>query len=548
MGRWAGVVCCELILLHVLAVCCHAEDAKGGSAVRPPAYRVDTDGFGASEADIRAVLDSASRELWKFFPDYTIEPIVVTRGHSGPITLFERNGRGEIVVRLDTGQTFWSQYSYQFAHEFCHVLCGFKEGYAGNKWFEETLCETASLYVMQAMSRTWRKSAPYPNWKDYRDSLRDYVDDILRKRATVYEIYGRGLSAFYRAHKSAMEKDACMRELNGAMAIVLLHLFEERPERWEAVRWLNSAPARPGDTFETYLQKWHDAAPARHQSAVRRMADLFGVSIKSDAPPEPVASAEAAAGDTRLMPRFRVEADGFKAGEPDIRAVLGSAARELWRYFPDCKIEPFVVVRSHSGPTVLYGRNAQGEIVVQLDTESTFWCQYAYQFSGLFADILCGFNEKSVGNKWFETSVCEAASLFALQGMSRTWEKDPPYPNWKDYRHALAKYAQDATGQQQKIEPGGLKGFYQKHREELARDGSTRPISQAMAVVLLKAFEEGPEHWEAVRWLNKAPSPRGEPFDQYLQRWHDAVPKKHRPFVQTIADLYGVPIKPTQGE
>jgi len=548
MRRWAVVVCCEVVLLAVLAVRSHAEDAKGGSAVAPLAFRVETDGFGASEADIRAVLDSASRELWRLFPDYKIEPIVVTRGRSGPITLFQRNDRGEIVIRLDTEKTFWSQYSYQFAHEFCHVLCGFKEGNPGNKWFEETLCETASLYVMRAMSRTWRKSAPYPNWKDYRDSLRDYVDDIIRKRGTVYEIYAKGLPEFYRTHQSVLEKEPGSRERNGAMAIVFLQLFEERPERWEAVRWLNRAPAREGDTFGAYLQKWHDAAPARHQPFVKKVADLYGVAIQSNAPAEAVVSAEDAARDNRSMPRFRVQADGFKAGEPDIRAALGSAARELWRHFPECQIEPFVVVRSHSGPTVLYARNPQGEIVVQLDTEGTFWCQYAYQFSYLFADILCGFSEKSVGNRWFEVSVCEAASLFALKGMSQAWEREPPYPNWKDYRHALAKYVQDAIGQRERIEPDGLKDFYHKHREELTQGGDTRPISQAMAVVLLKVIEERPEHWEAVHWLNKAPSPKGEPFEQYLQRWHDALPKKHKPFAQRIADLYGVPIKPIPGK
>jgi hypothetical protein len=226
------------------------------------------------------VLESAGRELWRFFPDYRIEPIVVARGRGVPITLFQRNDRGEIVIRLNTEKTYWCQYAYQFAHEFCHVLCGFKAGYQGNKWFEETLCETASLYVVLAMSRTWRTSAPYAHWKDYRDSLRDYVDDIRRRRDKVYEIYEKGLPAFYRAHRATLEKEPGSRELNGAMALTLLQLFEERPERWEAVRWLNSSPAREGDTFAAYLQKWHDAAPARHQSFVKKVADLYGVAIK----------------------------------------------------------------------------------------------------------------------------------------------------------------------------------------------------------------------------------------------------------------------------
>ena len=544
MRRWAIVVCIELALLGVLNVCCRAADVQSGAGISPPAYRVEADGFGAREADIRAVLDSAGRELWQFFPDDKIEPLLVTRGHGGPITLFQRNDRGEIVVRLDTEKTYWSQYAYQFAHEFCHVLCGFKPGYEGNKWFEETLCETASLFVMRGMSRTWKTSPPYANWKDYRDSLRDYVDDILRKRDKAFEVYAKGLPAFYRDHRATLEKDPCTRELNGAMTVVFLQLFEERPQRWEAVRWLNSSPAPQGETFPAYLQRWHDAAPARHGSFVKKVADLYGVAIKSIAPAESIVSAAPpAAGDGRSMPKYRVEADGFKASEQDIRAVLGSAGRELWRYFPGYRIEPFVVVRSHAGPTVLYARNPQGEIVVKLDTEGAFWCQYAYQFSYLFADILCGFDEKSAGNKWFEVGVCEAASLFALKRMSQTWEREPPYPHWKEYRHALEKYVQEEINRRQKIEPEGLRAFYENHRDELAHGTNTRPLSQAVAVVLLKLFDESPEHWEAVRWLNSRPSPKDEPFEKYLQRWHAAVPAKHRPFVKKVADLYGVAIK-----
>ena len=166
MRRWAIMVCCTLAQFSVSHLCCPAAEENRGGDVPPPVFRVETDGFDASEADIRAVLDSTARELWQRFPDYTIEPLVVARGRSGPITLFRRNDRGEIVIRLDTEKTYWSQYAYQFAHEFCHVLCGLKAGDQRNKWFEETLCETASLYAMRAMSRTWKTSPPYANWKD----------------------------------------------------------------------------------------------------------------------------------------------------------------------------------------------------------------------------------------------------------------------------------------------------------------------------------------------------------------------------------------------
>ncbi len=280
--------------LLVLAVACglilpatagppQAAETPGPYADPPmPPYRVEADGFdGASARDIRAVCDSAGRELWRHFPGCTIEPFVVTRGRKGPITLYGRTARGEIVVRLDTGRTYWCQYAYQFAHEFCHILCGFDEDDPGNKWFEETLCETASLYALRAMARAWKTDPPHPHWRDYRDALRDYADDVIAKRDKVIEIHRDGLAGFYRAHRSDLARRAGNRDLNGAMAVVLLRLFEREPSRWEAVRWLNAAPAPAGRTFREYLRAWHEAVPDRHKAFVRQVADLFGVPLQA---------------------------------------------------------------------------------------------------------------------------------------------------------------------------------------------------------------------------------------------------------------------------
>ncbi|MGA2500173.1 MAG: hypothetical protein ABSH20_20735, partial [Tepidisphaeraceae bacterium] len=141
-------------------------------------------------------------------------------------------------------------------------------------------CETASVYTMRAMGRSWKQDPPYANWKDYRDSLRDYADEVIRKRDTVYELYEKGLPGFYRAHRAVLEQQPTLRELNGAMSIVMLHLLEEQPARWESVRWLNATPAREGDTFAVYLQKWHDAAPAKHQPFIRKVGELYGLAVK----------------------------------------------------------------------------------------------------------------------------------------------------------------------------------------------------------------------------------------------------------------------------
>lgn len=262
-----------------------ATEPEPGFADPPmPAFRVDAEGFETGEPDIRAICQAAGRELWRFFPDDEIEPFVVTRGRQGPIVLFERNDRDEIVMRLDTHSTFWSQYAYQFAHEFCHILCGYDNDQAANKWFEETLCETASLFAMRAMAKSWETDPPYPNWKSYRHSLRKYTDDVIASRSKVLDIYREGLPEFYRRHAEELAKNSGLRELNGAMSLVFLRLFEEDPRRWEAVRWLNQEPSAPGETFSQYLQKWHDAVPEPHQAFVAQVADLYGIEIRPQDP------------------------------------------------------------------------------------------------------------------------------------------------------------------------------------------------------------------------------------------------------------------------
>jgi hypothetical protein len=279
-GRQAGGCRAALLIATLLFSGQHvAAQAPKFANPQMPLIRIDVNGFDASEADIRAIVTSAGRELWRFFPDYTIEPIVVTRGREGPVSLYQRNDTKEIVMRLDTSKTLWAQYSYQFSHEFCHVLCGYDQDDSGNLWFEETLCETASLFTMRAMARSWKTDPPYSNWKDYRDALRNYTDQVIAKRTNIQEIYGKGLPAFYQKHQATLRKTPTERDLNGAMSLVLLHLFEEQPTHWEAVRWLNSTPSPAGETFEQYLKKWHGAVPKRHQPFVKKLAELYGLKV-----------------------------------------------------------------------------------------------------------------------------------------------------------------------------------------------------------------------------------------------------------------------------
>lgn len=258
--------------------------SRGGPANSPGGLklRVAIDGWGhAKSVEVEAVLRSTAGTLWPFFTRRAVEPIVVLRGRDGPIVHYQRNVIGELVIKLDTSDRYWGQYAYQFAHEFCHILCGFDEDWKGNNWFEETLCETASLFALRRLATDWDEHPPYPVWKDYAPTFRQYATEVMDGRSQVGSTH---LGDFYRKHRGELEKNPRDRALNGAMAVVLLGLMEGSPASWEAVTWLNSSPSPPGETFPAYLAKWHAAVPACHRPFVEEIIRRFDLPLPAFTP------------------------------------------------------------------------------------------------------------------------------------------------------------------------------------------------------------------------------------------------------------------------
>jgi hypothetical protein len=134
-----------------------------------------------------------------------------------------------------------------------------------------------------------------------------------------------------------------------------------------------------------------------------------------------------------------------------IQAILNSAADELLKYFPDRRLNPIMVEHNEDGPRTLYRRGPDGETIVWLDVEDSYWAQFAYQFSHEFTHILAGYENVKVDqnpNQWFEESLCVTASIFTLRQMAITWGTSPPYSWLKSYAPSLRKYADDVMNKQ----------------------------------------------------------------------------------------------------
>lgn len=231
----------------------------------------------ADPDDIRAVCRSAAGEIARHFPRHDQDPITVRHARQGPMVVFGKGGNGERRVLLSVREAYWAQFAYQFSHEFCHIQCNYREGDRANLWFEESLCEMASLFTLRRMAETWKDRPPYANWKAYAGRLRDYAEQRLQQ---VEKRDGLTLAQWYARNEAELTRTGVNRVKNQVVAAALLPLFEKAPEHWEAVRSLNQWDGQKRLSFPDYLRDWHARVPAEHRPFVAEVAGLFEINLK----------------------------------------------------------------------------------------------------------------------------------------------------------------------------------------------------------------------------------------------------------------------------
>jgi hypothetical protein len=249
--------------------------------------RVQANAFGkASAADITLVLGSAAFQLFRYCPNTQLDGIDVYYRPDHPEIDLHRTRDKRIAMGLSARETHWAQYSFQFAHEFCHALANFSDHSSSaltnasnrNLWLEESLCETASLFVLRAMSSSWATNPPYPAWQAYAPWLSDYVDRRMALPENRLRI-GVSFSAWFREHQTALQKDAAQRTWNTIVATHLLPIFEADPAGWEAITFLNRRPSGPTESLSQHFAEWQARCPHRLHSFVAKLATVFGMAL-----------------------------------------------------------------------------------------------------------------------------------------------------------------------------------------------------------------------------------------------------------------------------
>ena len=261
----------------------HAEDKSGASQFRQIDIRVQARGFGgASAADITAVLQSAAGELWQYCPNTQLPGIDVYHRSDHPQTDLERTAEDRIAIGLAARDNHWAQYAFQSAHEYCHALINYCHNRGAvvaharypNLWLEESLCETASLFTLRAMSRSWQTAPPHPAWREYAVWLNSYAKERLALAKNRLPP-GMQFSIWFRENQSVLRRNPTERSRNTIIAAQLLPIFEAEPRGWEALAFLNSPSTDPKSSLTQYLAQWRSRCPQGLRSFVTKVKAVF---------------------------------------------------------------------------------------------------------------------------------------------------------------------------------------------------------------------------------------------------------------------------------
>ena len=276
--------------LIVAAISCsfvHADEAKTlaarpGIKSKEMGLRIDVQGGGwgsANKESIETLLYSVADELLSRLPANLAVPIVVAHTDRSPVVLYERGPAGEYQVQLHANGENWHLYVYEFAHELCHILSNFDEN-AGpqnvryNQWFEETLCETASLFALKNLAARWESSPPAPRWSEAAKKLRRFFDHLLSEGHRQLPLH-TPLTAWLQENEEQLRKDPYLRKKNEVVANLLLPLFRDEPQDWAALSYLNLDPADARNNLRHYLLRWYRNAPLEHKHFVAGILAMF---------------------------------------------------------------------------------------------------------------------------------------------------------------------------------------------------------------------------------------------------------------------------------
>lgn len=139
-----------------------------------------------------------------------------------------------------------------------------------NKWFHETICELASIFVMRQLA----KGQPVSNWQNFSAKFSNYPEWLV-SRLDFQLPKNANLPDWFKFNEQSLRAAPYQRDKNGIVALHLLPLIESNPKYWQSVCFFPDSK----ELFETFLGEWRNNCPELQQSFVTQIAETFNFSL-----------------------------------------------------------------------------------------------------------------------------------------------------------------------------------------------------------------------------------------------------------------------------
>lgn len=201
--------------------------------------------------------------------------ILVIPDAYGPMVLSQRGTNGEYLVLLNSGDRYWAQVAYQFSHELGHILCGDLSLEKPQRWFEESFCESLSLWTLDKMGVSWKTKPPFETWKSYAPRITDFINEVRDRVPDP-----TSLSDWYRQHRLHLGGEPYDRDKNLALAKYLAKEAHKDPAFFQAFYYLRRNNSTSDDSMEKLLADWMAECPEQLQFAPQAIADTMGLTLQ----------------------------------------------------------------------------------------------------------------------------------------------------------------------------------------------------------------------------------------------------------------------------
>lgn len=146
---------------------------------------------------------------------------------------------------------YWAQIIFQYSHELCHLLIAepIPEQF---KWFEESLCDLASIYFLHETAKKWPSF--FPNHLYYQEKILEYISGLSSGESfSLKKLFDD--QSEYSIYLKANRYD---RNKNRHIALSLFPIFKNAPQIWKSVPLLCTGAEE--ETFKGFLQRWKNSS------------------------------------------------------------------------------------------------------------------------------------------------------------------------------------------------------------------------------------------------------------------------------------------------